>query len=258
MQSATFPPAPTPPKQRRARLAVGAAALAALGACTPMPPDGAINDPYESTNRSVHEFNRGFDRTLARPASQAYGTVVPAPVREMVDNFANNLELPGDVLNNILQGRPGPALRNTARFAFNTVLGFGGLVDPAQLIGLNHDKTDFGETLAVWGVREGAYVELPVLGPSTERDTLGKVVDFAMNPVGWVADHRRDNQIAAVGVAAALGDRYTFTGVIDDILYNSADSYAQLRLQYLQNRRFELGQGADEPVIDPYEDLYGQ
>lgn len=234
------------------------AVLAALAACAAPPPEGGINDPYESTNRAVHDFNRGFDRTLARPLSQAYGTVVPKPVREMADNFANNLELPGDALNSVLQGRPGPALRNTARFAMNTVLGFGGLLDPAQIVGLNHDETDFGETLAVWGAREGAYVELPVLGPATERDTLGKVVDFALNPVGWVADKPRENLFTGVDVAATLGDRYTFTGVVDGLLYESADSYAQLRLQYLQNRRFELGQTADEPVIDPYEDLYGQ
>ena len=100
-----------------------------------------------------------------------------------IANFAANLDAPGDVLNSLLQGRPAPAAQNTLRFAVNTIFGIGGLFDTATALGLPADPTDFGETLHVWGVGEGNYTEVPFLGPKTERDLVGTVVDIAANPV---------------------------------------------------------------------------
>lgn len=228
-----------------------------LAACSADPGPGLVNDPFEAQNRRAHEFNRGLDRALVRPTSRGYGAVVPAPLREMVANFADNLSLPGDVVNNILQGRPEPALSNTFRFAFNTVLGFGGLVDPAALLGVNRQEADFGGTLAAWGVRQGAYLELPVLGPSSERDAAGMVVDFFLDPLNLALDSPESHIGTATGAVSSIGDRYTFSETIDSILYDSADSYAQTRLFYLQNRRFELGDSTEDDIIDPYEDIYG-
>lgn len=244
----------------RARIAAALAAVAAAAACS-APGASGIDDPGEAQNREVHDFNRAVDRTLFKPASGAYGGVVPEPARQGLANFAGNLDLPSDVVNDVLQGRIGKAVENTLRFAINTTIGLGGLFDPARAMGVEGDPTDFGETLHVWGVPEGAYDELPVLGPSTDRDTVGWVMDVALNPIRLVLPGNGWAVTAGASAASTLGDRYRFSGTYDSILYDSADSYAQARLLYLQNRRFELGQsagtdGTDDAFVDPYEDPY--
>lgn len=236
------------------------AACAILAACAAPPPSAEINDPLEARNRDIHAFNVELDRQLVRPVSSVYGSVLPRPVQQGVSNFANNLDIPGDVVNNALQGRPHHALENTLRFALNSTVGIAGLFDPAKAIGLPGKETDFGETLHVWGVGEGAYVELPALGPSTERDTVGTIVDVAMNPVSRLLPRPESTYATAAKIGSKLGDRSRYSETVDSILYESADSYAQARLLYLQNRRFELGQTAsgEEGFIDPYEDPYGE
>lgn len=226
-----------------------------LAACTaPTPP--ALYDPGEEQNRETHEFNKSLDRALVGPASNAYGGIIPVPVQRGVANFAGNLDVPGDVLNSVLQGRIGPAFGNTLRFAVNSTVGIGGLFDPARKLGLEGRRTDFGETLHVWGVAEGAYQELPFIGPSTDRDTVGRIVDVVINPLRLALPQREGNLATAASVASTLGDRYRFGDTVDSVLYESADSYAQARLLYLQNRRFELGQtAAESDFFDPYEDV---
>lgn len=226
--------------------------LLGVAACTPVPMDGGINDPYESTNRRVHEFNKGLDQAFLRPAGQV-ADAAPMEVTQPVSNFADNVGLPGMVLNGFLQGDIGGAATNTMRFLINTTIGVGGLFDPAGGIGLHEDSTDFGETLAVWGVPEGAYVELPVFGPSTERDAVGTLVDFVIDPLGRVGTPPQVEYGVYGRVADLAIDRGALGAVYDDILYNSADSYAQTRLAYLQNRRFELGEAPPaEADIDPF------
>lgn len=234
------------------RVGPAVAVLLTLAACTPAPTDGGINDPYESVNRKVHAFNRGLDKIVVRPSSQVYGRVLPQPVRTGISNFADNISVPGDVVNNILQGRPVDALANTVRFGFNLVFGFGGLADPASNLGLPNDRTGFDETLAVWGVREGAYLELPAFGPSSERAAVGLAADFVLDPLSLVLTSPERYVPTASRVIDRVGDRYTFSDFIDSILYDSADSYAQSRLFYLQNRRFDLGEVTDDDAIDPY------
>ncbi|WP_212523771.1 VacJ family lipoprotein [Actibacterium sp. MT2.3-13A] len=236
----------------------GIAGISLLTACTPPSGPGEINDPFEARNREVHEANKQLDRTFMRPGSQRYGRAVPKPVRAGIENFSDNLSLPGMVVNSVLQLRLDDAAWNAGRFLFNSTIGLAGVFDPASDIGITERKTDFGETLHVWGFREGAYLELPVLGPSTERDAIGKVVDIALNPIGSVLTYPEAEIAAAAGIAARVGDRYDHSELIDSILYDSADSYAQARILYLQNRRFELG-GSEEPdYYDPYEDPYGE
>jgi phospholipid-binding lipoprotein MlaA len=226
------------------------AAAATISACGPQPPPPQVLDPNESVNRSIHEFNKGVDTYFLRPVSQAYGTILPAPVRQGVSNVSETFEAPVDVVNNILQGKPDEAAQNTLRFAVNLTMGVGGLFDAATAIGLPKPDTDFGETLHVWGAPEGNYVELPVFGPSTERDTMGRVVDAVLNPLQW---------LGPIDLGSRLGDRYRFTNTFDGVLYDSEDSYSQTKLAYIQNRRFELGQDApDAEAIDPYEDPYAE
>ncbi len=227
-----------------------------LGACAAPPPPAGSYDPYEPTNRVMHGINRGLDRALVRPSSKVYGSIVPQPVKTGVANFATNLDLPGDMVNGLLQGNINGFGKNLFRFAINTTLGVGGLFDPAKSFGLNQEKTDFGQTMHVWGVAEGPYVELPGLGPSTVRDVVGTAVDIAANPVSLALPSPESYYATIAKVGSKLGDRDRYSDTIDSILYESADSYAQARLLYLQNRRFELGQtgaggGADD-FIDPY------
>lgn len=241
---------------RLVKIVAAFAVVSALAACAT--PDGpeAINDPFEAQNRAIHQVNRGIDRAVLRPGARGYGTAVPGPVRKGVDNFAGNLGLPGMVVNDLLQARVDDALWNASRFLFNTTIGLAGVLDPSTAMGLTERETDFGETLHVWGVGEGVYLELPLLGPSTGRDAVGKAVDMAMNPLNFVLPSDRAGAVAAIGVAAQFGDRYEHSDFIDSVLYDSADSYAQARLLYLQNRRFELSRSQEPDYFDPYEDPY--
>ncbi len=230
--------------------------LLIVTACT-APAPKSFNDPNEEGNRRTHEANRRLDRALIRPASGAYGHVVPGPVRQGVGNFASNLNLPGNIVNNLLQLNINGAVKNSWRFVINTTLGVGGIFDPATDIGLDEEMGDFGQTLHVWGVGEGEYVELPLLGPSNQRDTLGMVVDVFTNPLTFGAPTPEKYMGPVAKSLSKLGDRYDFSDTVDSILYDSADSYAQARLLYLQHRRFQLGQ--EEPVEeqgDGYDDFY--
>ncbi|WP_347137758.1 VacJ family lipoprotein [Paracoccus sp. SSK6] len=241
-------------------LAAPLALCMALAGCgsKPVMQDGIhVNDPFEAQNRRVHAFNKALDRRVIGPAARLAaggddGSDRPG-VMDLVINAGANLSLPGKVANSLLQGRPEPAIKNFFRFAVNTTLGIGGLLDPAgRDFGLPEHDTDFGETLAVWGLPEGAYLELPVLGPSTQRDAAGKAVDLVIDPLNHLLN--RDAAWAAFGLRAAskAGDRARFGDTVDSVLQESADSYAQLRLIYLMHRRHELNQGGT--AIDPYAD----
>lgn len=227
----------------------------ALTACARPEATGGIHDPYEANNRNVHDANREVDRTRLRPTSYSYGRNVPEPVRRGVSNFATNLSLPGDVINNVLQFRLGDALQNTGRFLVNSTVGLGGILDPGSKIGLVREETDFGETLYVWGVAEGSYLEIPLLGPSTTRDAVGKGVDFFLDPVGSVIGKPEIYAVTGSKVLNRLDTRFRYGSTIDSVLYDSADSYAQSRLFYLENRRFQLSGGQERSNEDRY-DIY--
>ena len=224
---------------------------------------GGIYDPHEEVNRANHEMNKAIDRVLVDPLSQGWGNATNGGVREVVSNFSSHLSLPNDIFNNVFQGNLDDALQNTGRFAFNTVVGFAGLFDPASDLGWDRVDTDFGETLHVWGAAEGPYVELPFFGPSTSRDTVGFAVDLVLDPF-FVVVRGPEVYIGAVAyVFEAMGNRYEFDATVDSVLHESADSYAQARSIYLQNRRYQLGITAEDlyldsgldPYSDPYEDF---
>ncbi|WP_240473730.1 VacJ family lipoprotein [Thioclava pacifica] len=226
--------------------------LLALAACGPVPREAGINDPYEASNRRTHEFNKTVDSAFFRGEDDQ-----PAgPVSRTLYNVGSNLGLPGKVVNSLLQGRPEPAIKNTFRFLINSTLGLGGIFDPAgSSFSLPETDTDFGETLHVWGVGEGAYVELPFVGPSTERDTLGILVDFVINPLNALPERERV-AASALRLGGHFAKRRIYSSTIDSVLYDSADSYVQGRLLYLQNRRFELNgeEMSDAYAYDPYDD----
>lgn len=230
-----------------------------LAGCGPAPIPTGINDPDEAQNRAVHAVNKEVDRNALRPVARAYGSVVPGPGQIVVSNVGSNVGLPSGIVNGLLQADVGGAAQNTMRFLINTTVGIGGIFDPATAMGVPEVPTDFGETLHRWGVPEGAYVELPLIGPTTDRDMLGMAVDVFLNPLRFVLPTVEANWATGFQIAAGVGARSRYSDTIDSVLYESADSYAQTRLLYLQNRRFELGQtGSDEDFVDPYEDPYGE
>ena len=244
---------------RRRTIFAACATIALAAGCTRPEAPVEINDPYEAENRGMHAFNVAVDRNVIKPVATATGGQGGGPVQVSISNFANNLALPGDVLNNLLQFRLGKAAENTLRFGVNSTIGLAGIFDPASAAGVPGKKTDFGETLHIWGVGEGAYIELPLLGPSTQRDALGEVVDSVINPVGLLLSPPESYIGTAARVASKISDRGRYSESYDSVLYESADSYAQARLLYLQNRRFELGQTTgDAGYIDPYEDPYAE
>lgn len=250
------------------------AVIALLAGCSAPTPQqqasGEPFDPYEKLNRGVHAFNTGVDRAVFRPASKGYVTIVPDPVVKSFSDFADNLSMPGNAINALLQGDVRNFGNAIARFLLNSTIGFAGLADPATEFGLPDVDTDFGETLHVWGVREGGFVMLPFLGPSTERDALGTLVDFGLNPLDFAIQDKAKNIGLYAEIVQRLGDRGQFADSIDSVLYESADSYAQLRVIYLQNRRFELAgddgqeyvdpydESFEDPYVDPYTDPYAQ
>ncbi len=243
-------------KARRATLMGLAPLCLVLAGCAT--PDGSIApgdvfDPFEENNRQTHELNRALDKALVRPVGVGYTKIVPDDLEDSIGNFAANLGTPGTVVNNLLQGDLEGAFTNTMRFVFNTTLGFGGLFDVASDFQIEEVKADFGQTLYVWGVPEGAYIELPVLGPSTERAAVGRAVDLFTNPLSYVLPSPEKYIGTGAGVASKVGDRGRYAETVDSVLYNSADSYSQARGIYLQNRRFELGDGDAAEEIDPFD-----
>lgn len=234
------------------RAIMGLMLAAGVAGCTAAVPDPGFNDPYEAQNRRVHAFNTQTDSGIVSRAGETYVAVASPTVRTGVSNVVENLSVPRSVVNQLLQGRILRAARNTARFAVNSTLGFGGIADVAADMGLAEDESDFGETLHVWGVGEGAYLVLPVLGPTTQRDLAGSVVDLFLNPLDPRLEPAQRRTKLALRVVDKLGERAEYGDTVDSVLYDSADSYAQVRLIYLQNRRFELGVPAPEvEELDP-------
>lgn len=247
---------------RNFRLLSAMALIALTGACATRTVEeqarGDIYDPYENTNRSIHSFNLGVDRALFRPASKGYVDVFPPAAVTSFSNFAENLSYPSQTVDYLLQGKPKQAGIAAGRFLLNSTLGLAGFFDPATEMKIPRVDTDFGETLHVWGVAEGPYVELPLYGPSTTRDAVGVVVNAVTNPLGFGIVRPVENIGVYAEVVRRMGDRGNFSDTIDSILYGSEDSYAQARLIYLQNRRFELAGNSEAGIIDLYSDPYAE
>lgn len=239
----------------RKKIVVLCLALALTAGCAST---GNPDDPLEPVNRATHAINKGLDTVVLRPASQVYGAVAPQPLRQGVNNFAENLSVPGSMVNDLLQGNVEDAFHNLARFTMNTTFGLGGIFDTATALGIEERPSDFGETLKVWGVAEGAYVELPVLGPATTRSAVGQIVDIVINPARQVLPVDQRWVATAADVAQRVDTRYSFASTIDAVLYESADSYEQSRLLFLQNRRFALGESEEEEdeLYDLYEEAF--
>ncbi|MDX2103849.1 MAG: VacJ family lipoprotein [Alphaproteobacteria bacterium] len=196
-----------------------------------------MSDPAEGVNRVVFGFNRAVDTVVIRPVSLAYREVVPSPVRDRVRDFLSHIRSPVTLANDLLQGNLNRAGNTLTRFWVNTIAGIGGLVDVAGAVGIEKHDEDFGQTLAIWGVGEGSYVMLPLLGPSTVRDTVGMVVDFFLDPAGYIlrAEYERVVSYARTGLEV-VDTRSRMIQATDDLERNSVDYYAAVRSLYKQRR----------------------
>ena len=222
-------------------LAVGCGGCASRPATPPEPlaadPD---HDPAEPVNRAIFKANLAADHAVVRPVAQAYVDHVPQVVRQGVHNVVQNLKEPATAVNDLLQGHVAKAWQSVGRLAVNTTVGGAGLVDVAKKWGLPPHRADFGETLAVWGVKQGPFVELPLLGPSSARDAVGTVVDLAMNPLAYVGGPPAAYASIASGGADAVDVRAQHLKDLDDLERNSLDFYAELRSVYRQHRAAEI------------------
>lgn len=212
-----------------------------------------MRDPIEPFNRGVFAFNNVLDIYLIEPVAKIYNTIFPDFVRNSVQNFMRNLKSPLIVANSLLQGDIGNAGVATARFIINTTAGIGGLVDVASAQGFQYQPEDFGQTLAVWGLGDGFYVVLPILGPSSLRDTAGLAGDITADPVRIYA-HNTDNMwiYYTRGAVEGLDTRARMVKGIQDLRRNSLDYYAAVRSAYAQKRQSLIrNENVDNPLAVP-------
>lgn len=197
------------------------------------------HDPLEKLNRATYAFNDALDRMIARPAARAYSKVVPEVARKGVSNFLDNLQYPVVIINDALQGKLRDAGSDVLRFAVNTVLGVGGIADPATHFGLVDHDEDFGQTLGRWGVPPGPYLVIPVIGPSDFRDAPGKLVDTYTSPVHYV-----QSKYAKYGLyGLTLLDKRATLLTTDTAIKNAYDPYVFVRNAYLERRNYLVHDG---------------
>ena len=201
---------------------------------------GAPDDPFEETNRALLDNNLWTYDQVVEPVVRAYRWALPDAVRQGVSNVLDNLSQPRIFVNDLLQGEWERAADSFARFAFNSTIGFAGLFDRASQMNIPRHDEDFGQTLAVYGVESGPYLVLPLLGPSTPRDVIGRLVDMALDPANYLP-------IPAAFVANLGGstvDRFARDpDRLAELREQSLDFYTTLRGAYLQNRSYEIGNG---------------
>ena len=225
---------------------VGFGLTLAVGEARAQPPTAEApaaappEDPYERINRRIYEQSTGADTKYFLPLAKAYHRLAPGPIGEAIHNFLTNLSEPVIIGNDILQARFKAAGRDFLRLTANSLAGIGGLIDVATPAGLPFHDNDFGITLGVWGVRPGPYLFLPLLGPSTVRDAIGKAVDTVADPLNFVRFPGRLTLQYSSTIVGALDNRIRAQDDMDALLSGAADPYATLRSVYLQSRESQV------------------
>lgn len=201
-------------------------------------------DPLEGLNRGVYKFNDVADKIAIKPVATAYKAVTPSPIRIGFNNFFNNLGSVTSVLNNLLQFKFANAFTEAGRFVINSTFGLAGFIDLAGMDKVPVNKEDFGQTLGHWGIGNGAYLVLPLMGPSTLRDTTGLVFDSATtNPISYthnIGEVRLSNQLRAAQILDKRTELLDATDLVDEA---SLDPYAFMRDAYLQRRASQVQDG---------------
>lgn len=205
-------------------------------------------DPWEGWNRKVYSFNKAIDGAIAKPITVGYQAVTPDFVETGVSNIFSNLGDVPNFLNNLLQGKGKDSVSDLARFVVNSTLGIAGLWDPASSMGLDKHDEDFGQTLATWGVSGGPYVMLPLLGPSTLRDTLAYPVDSEFDLVNQIDHIPTRNQFKIIELIDSRAALIPF----EETLSSVSDEYAFVRDSWMQNRQYKIYDG-ELPLDDDFE-----
>ncbi len=226
------------------RVALAATALVVLAGCA-TGPDADPRDPLEPWNRGVQRFNDAADEAVFKPVARGYVAVTPSPVRTGVSNFFGNL---GDLWSSVnagLQLRPRETAENLMRFSVNTVLGFGGLLDIASEAGIPRTRIDFGQTMGRWGVPSGPYVVLPLLGPSSARDSAGLLVDAEGDLVGHVDHVPTRNSLYALRIVDTRAQLLGATNLLEEA---ALDKYSFTRDLYLNRRQRQIDDMIDKGI----------
>ena len=204
--------------------------------------ESAVRDSFEAVNRVIFAANDALDRAIAKPVARAYVAVVPDPLERGIANVFDNLNELTNAANSGLQGKLDGMGYSTGRFVINTTLGIGGLFDVAETVFNlpSQEREDFGQTLAVWGVAEGPYLMLPLLGPSSVRDVPAKIIDSFTNPLQYYSEVSPRNVLRGTGLVSA---RAELLGVGDLV---SGDRYVFVRDVYRQRQSFLVNDGVIE------------
>ncbi len=223
------------------------------------PASGAEGDPWEGFNRKMFAMNNAFDDALFVPAAKAYRAVTHKKQRKGIRNFLANARTPVILINDLLQGEFDRAGETMGRFVINSTIGFGGMGDPAERIGIPQHSEDFGQTLAIWGAPRGPYLVLPLFGPSSIRDGFGAGVDVALDPVIWIrTDSAQYVRYSRAGMTL-LSVREPLIEPLEGVREDSLDYYASIRSFYLQARKREIANGRitfeDLPDISDFEEF---
>jgi phospholipid-binding lipoprotein MlaA len=243
------------PSRIRPLLALTIAISFVLGGCTIAPP--RTDDPLEPFNRKVYRFNDALDKAVIRPVAVGYRKVTTPNVRRLISNFFANIKLPITIANDILQGDPRSALHNSGRLVINTTVGFAGFFDPASEMRLPPDETDFGVTLAKWGVPDGPYLVLPFVGSTTVRDVWRLPVDsYLFDPLSWYARNRDFRYQAQYFPNYFYLVTLRSRGIeAENLLEGVYDPYVFYRDAYRQRRIYEIYDG--QPPADIIEKMEG-
>jgi phospholipid-binding lipoprotein MlaA len=201
-------------------------------------------DPFEPMNRAFYQVHDAVDTAVMKPAIQVYIDVVPQPIRKSVSNFFNNIDDLISAINDLLQGDLDRFGNDMGRVTLNTGWGLGGLIDLASMLGIERGNQDFGLTFGKWGLDQGPYLFVPLLGPTTFRDGAGWIARLYVGPVGYISDVPLRNSIYGVG-AVDLRAQVTETSQIIDTA--ALDRYVFIRNAYLQRRRYLLYDGKPPP-----------
>ena len=195
---------------------------------------GSSKDPIEGFNRAMFAINEGVDQAVVRPVAVGYDTVMPGPLKKGVTNFFSNIADLFIGVNNLLQGKVANGVSDFGRVLVNSTVGLLGLLDVASDIGMEKHDEDFGQTFGRWGIGSGAYVVLPLLGPSTVRDSVGLVVDVKTNPVPYLDNVSARNSLLALNL---IDKRASFLAADKVVEAAALDKYSYIRDAHLQRRR---------------------
>jgi len=193
-----------------------------------------IPDPFKKINKSTHEFNKSIDSTVILPASDAYGSLTPESIRTILSNFSSNLSEPLRFINHSLQGNLLEAGKTSMRFGLNTTFGLAGFFDVASYLEIYQEDTNFDTTLKTWNLPTGPYLELPFLGPSSLRGSIGTLIEFSLDPVSSNINSAYNLAYYSTRGFDVLNMRYEFKDTIQSVLYDSFDSYESGKNYYLQ------------------------